>query len=199
MSGSTKAARSIAGHIHQMKQTSLRNGGCMAHRSDHKRSRSIAREHGIELSGPVKRHQIVATADMDAIDKDLWNGGAAIGPRQHLVAIGATRGVYFLIRCTFVFQQQLGPEAIRAGKFGEDFNFSGHTPEMGCSLRQVKWRRRSLALPAKRGSSTGSSQPTRRPFSAHECRHRWLRHWYTHRPPAGCDAPEANLSAFHAR
>ena len=189
MLGSTKAERSIADHIHLTTQTSLRSGGCMAHRSDQTRSRSIARQHGIELSGPVKRHQIVATADMDAIDKDLWNGGAAIGPRQHLVAIGATRGVYFLIRCTFIFQQYFGPEAVRAGEFCEDLNFGCHAPEMGCSLRQVKWRRRSPALLAKRASNTGRLPPTLLLFSTHEYTRRWSHHWYKHRRSTGCDGP----------
>src|SRR3546814_13652256 len=49
-------------------------------------------EHRIELAGAVERVEIVAAADMLAVDPDLRHGVLAAGLLRHLLALGGVVG-----------------------------------------------------------------------------------------------------------
>ena len=83
----------------------------------------------IELARPIERHQIVAAADMPAVDEDLRHGGPSAGAADRFLALGrAVRSVDLTERHTLGGQQADGAGAVRAPRLGVDLDRGIRTP-----------------------------------------------------------------------
>ena len=115
-------------------------------RSVHSKGQRLGRQQGVQLAGPVQRHQVVAAADMPTADEDLRHCGAAAGAPCRLGA-----GRRSVRRVDLVEGDALAAEQVD-GTFAEwapglgvdlDFRHCGHLrpAKIGMKALPRKWER----------------------------------------------------------
>ncbi|MFT6673257.1 MAG: hypothetical protein ACJAVZ_004755 [Afipia broomeae] len=94
---------------------------------------SAETEHPVQLSGAVKGREIVGTANMSIIDKDLGHGVLPIGTLKHLVTpAGAGIDIDLDEFDTLLGQEMLRAAAERTKHAGVDFDLChGGDPSVG--------------------------------------------------------------------
>src|SRR6185369_2216871 len=98
--------------------------------------RASGSQHCIELAGAIERGELVGTAYMPVINKDLRDGVAAVGALQHLGAFGPAEADVILLEASALrCEQRLRARAIGTEHLRIDFNL-GHRAHhfMSCLL-----------------------------------------------------------------
>jgi len=93
--------------------------------------RYLSRQHWIKLAGAFQLMQLVAAANMCAINKDLRHSAPAIGTLNHSRFLARIpRNIGLVKRNAFCFQQVLGGAAIAAKRGCIDFNLGSRRPAL---------------------------------------------------------------------
>jgi hypothetical protein len=84
--------------------------------ADHEQTQpSSLRQQGIQPTLPVQKVKIVGSSNMEISDEYLWHGPPPTGARRHpLPLTRIVAHVNFIEWCTFLGQQGLGGDAVRA-------------------------------------------------------------------------------------
>src|SRR5690349_11564759 len=112
---------------------------------------------GVELAGAVEGVEIVAAADVLAVDEDLRHAGAAVGARDHFLALRAVLDdVDVLVLDALALQQALRTRAVGAEHRAVDLN-AGHRVS-GRAARISVGRRSAGTNPLNVGSGRALSR-----------------------------------------